>query len=160
MTSEPLESSALAPVDRKAVAQGTLLGLSVIAPALMARVALNAMFGDGSNKPAGLLFLLILAGYVVAGHRTVTRARRDPLRHGAVVGLATVLVWLPPWIVLTNIFGGGAKGDLIAGVFGHTVFALTFAMIGGLAGMRRVNYGRAGTKILPTETKTQPTKEP
>lgn len=162
-TPSPTTPSPDVPVDRKAILHGVSLGLAVIAPALVARVVLDAILGNKSNDESWILFVVILIGYFFAGRRAVGRTRRDPFRHGTLTGLATLAIWLPPWIAFSEIFGDGIGGDLIPGIFGHAVFALTFAMIGGLAGMRRVGSPQTGgehpgEKTLPR--KTRPRKEP
>ena len=126
------------------VARAALIGLAVVVPVTIARVAIDREVGDvdasGWIYP---LFVLILVGYVVAGV-VAGRGRPDlALTHGTLAGVGVLVVWIPIRIVIwavredgRGLFAGHDAALRPGQVFGQLVIAAALGMLGGWLGAR------------------------
>jgi hypothetical protein len=131
-------------LDWRVVLRGALVGLAIIVPVTVLRVALDreiSNFDDsGWIYP---LFVLILVGYASAGW-IAGRARPDaPLAHGALAGIGVLVLWIPIRIVIwavredgRGLFSGDRAALSPGQVFGALVISATFAMIGAAVAAR------------------------
>ena len=131
-------------LDFSAVGKGALLGLLVVAPVGLADLVLSAV--DGLDKGAVVfpLFVVILGGFFLAGHRAASRATGSPYTHGAAAGLAAFALWLPLRITARALAGGqliGQEGDAaldVVEVLATTaLLSMSLGILGGLVASRR-----------------------
>ena len=135
-----------ASADRLAVATGGAAGLLVLVLAAITwAVGGRTISGfDRSGWPL-VLFLVVLAGYVVAGWVTQRRsfATDSPLIHGAAAGAVAFAAWIPLRIVIwavrdehRGLITGHDPALRIGQVFAQVLFAVTFGMLGAVLARR------------------------
>jgi hypothetical protein len=126
------------------VLRGALVGLAVIVPVTILRVVLDRELSNFDDSGwVYPLFVLILAGFFMAGW-VAGRARPTvPLTHGALAGAGSLVVWIPIRIAIWAIredgrgLFSGPKAALAPGqVCGDLVIAAALGMLGAWLGAR------------------------
>ena len=128
-------------LDTRAVGQGALAGLAVIVPVTIAQEILLTVVDDPCTDPVVVpIFVLILAGFAVAGYRAARATFGSPYPHGLLAGLVAFAAWLPLKVGKTAVFGGsfisddcGADGGILSALIGGVTVAL-LAMGCGILG--------------------------
>jgi hypothetical protein len=124
------------PIDWGAVSRGASVGLAVIVPVTIVRAVLERDLTDLSHSAwIYPLSALILVAYALAGAVAAWTAPGGALRHGALAGVAAVVVWIPVRIVIWAVRESGrglVSGDRAALPPGQVLGALG---LGGLLGM-------------------------
>ena len=135
-------------LDTRAVGQGALAGLAVIVPVTIAQEILLAVVDDPCTDPVVVpIFVLILAGFALAGYRAARSTFGAPYPHGLLAGLAAFAAWLPLKVGKTAVFGGsfisddcGADGGILPALIGGVTVALLamgFGILGTFLFVRR-----------------------
>jgi hypothetical protein len=146
---DTVESAASAGLDWGAVVRGALAGLAVVAAVAIVHAVLAHKVTDfddsGWQYP---LFVLVLAGYVLAGWvgqwSAAQRGSADsPLTVGALSGLGVLVCWLPIRILIwavrdesRGLFTGDDAALRPGQVFGHVVIAVGLGMLGAFLATR------------------------
>ena len=134
--------------------RGALTGLAVIVPVTVLRVVLDRELTDFDNSGwVYPLFVLILAGYFLAGWVAGRTETESPLMHGTLAGIGVLVLWIPVRIVIwavreddRGLFRGNDAALRPGQLFGNVVIAATFAMVGALLASRRADAAaRAGS---------------
>ena len=133
-------------VDWRAVFQGALLGLALLAAASVLDALLDHNIDDYHDSGARALpFVLLLVGYVVAGLVAGRRAPSGALTNGALAGTFAFVLWIPVRILIwvardenKELFSGASPVFKPGQIFGHLVIASALGMLGGLFGARVV----------------------
>lgn len=128
-------------LDTRAVGRGALAGLAVIVPVTIAQEVILTIVDDPCTDPVVVpIFLLIMAGFTLAGFRAARTTFGSPYPHGLLAGLATFAAWLPLKLGKTAVFGGsfisddcGTAAGLVSAIIGGVTVAL-LAMCFGIAG--------------------------
>jgi hypothetical protein len=130
-------------IDPRAVGQGAVVGLLVIAPVSLVDLVLSAVDGFDEGGWVFVLFGLILAGFFLAGFRAARRASAAPYTHGALGALAAFGLWLPLRVVTRALIGerllgreGDAALDVVVAVVTVALLAMSFGILGGLVAAR------------------------
>jgi hypothetical protein len=137
-------------IDPRALARGALVGLAIIVPVTVLRAALDRALDDFDDSAwKGVLFVVILAAFLVAGWSTGRLAPSAPLSNGALAALGAIVLWLPIrlliWFVRDDSRGlvSGEDAALSPGqLLGTAAFAAALGMLGGMLGARRAQAGR------------------
>ena len=135
-------------LDTRAVGQGALAGLAVIVPVTIAQEVVLAVVDDPCTDPVVVpIFILILAGFALAGYRAARATFGSPYPHGLLAGLAAFVAWLPLKVGKTVVFGGsfisddcGADGGFVPALIGGVTVALLamgFGAVGSFLAARR-----------------------
>jgi putative membrane protein (TIGR04086 family) len=127
---------AVAPgVDRGAVVAGALAGLALAVPAIVTFQVIEATADlDEDSNLVFPFFLVVVAGWVVAGAVAGRRRPDTPLTHGALAAAAGYGVVLVVGLVLAL-----ARGDelpVVEFVF-NTLVAASAGVLGGIVSTRR-----------------------
>lgn len=140
-----------------AVAAGAGVGLAALVVVATTRAVLDRRVEDFDESGWTLpLFVLLVAGYVLAGWVAQRRAGGAgtpdaPLTHGALAGLGAFVAWIPVriliWLVRDEHRGlvRGSDAALRPGqVFGALVIAAGFGLVGGYLAARSSRRVRQG----------------
>jgi len=128
----------LSPIDWGAVTRGASAGLAVIVPVTIVRAVLERDLTDLSRS--GWIYplsALILVAYGLAGWVAARAAPGGALRHGALAGVAAVVVWIPVRIVIWAVRESGrglVSGARAALPPGQVLGALVLGLVVGMAG--------------------------
>jgi hypothetical protein len=126
------------PIAWRAVGRGATVGLAVIVPVTIVRAILERNLTDLSHSVwIYPLSALILVAYGLAGGVAAHAAPGRPLLHGALAGVAAVVVWVPVRIVIWAVRESGrglVSGDRAALPPGQVVGALALGALLGLVG--------------------------
>lgn len=136
--------------DRRAVAEGALLGAALILPITVAGALIDRAMDDFDDSAWPVtLFLAILAAYALAGWWAGRRAGDAPLTNGALAGLGAFAAWIPLRVLIwllrddsKGLVGGDDAVFTAGGLLGNLVFAAALGMVGALiAGGRARRHG-------------------
>lgn len=132
-------------LDWRAIGQGALVGLLVVVPvSILQEIVLVDDCGGGGKLFA--FFVAILAGFFLAGRRAAQLAGSTPYTHGALGGLATLVLWLPLRLAKNLLMGGslvsGECGErtvvgVLVSIATVALLAMSFGILGGLLSSRR-----------------------
>jgi len=125
-------------IDWGAVTRGASAGLAVIVPVTIVRAILERDLTDVSHSGwVYPLSALILVAYGLAGWVAARAAPGGAVRHGALAGLAAVVVWIPVRVVIWAVRESGrglVSGDRAALPPGQVLGALALGVVVGAAG--------------------------
>lgn len=114
---------------REAVGAGTARALAVVIPAAVAQIII------GVPGLRSLLFVVVLVGFGVGGHRAATLAPAAPLTNAALAALAAFVLAQVVGIVVGVLTGGG--GFTPVRVAFLALLATSCGMVGAMVALRR-----------------------
>jgi hypothetical protein len=140
-------------VDWAAVGRGAVVGLCILAGVSIVDAILDHHITDYPNSGwRALLFVVILAGYVIAGWTAGRFVPDGGLTNGALAAMGSVVLWLPLRVAIWLVRDTGAalfhgtRAALAPGqLFGAFVIGAGLGMLGGWWGARRAERSRPGT---------------
>jgi hypothetical protein len=118
---------------REAVGAGMARALAVVVPAAVAQVII------GAPALRSLLFLVVLVGFGVGGHRAATLAPAAPLTNAALAAVAAFALAQVAGIVVGVLTGGGGFTPVRVAFLG--LLATSCGMIGAMVSLRRRSRG-------------------
>lgn len=114
---------------REAVGAGVARALAVVIPAAVVQVII------GAPALRSLLFLVVLVGFGVGGHRAATLAPAAPLTNAALAALAAFVLAQVVGIVVGVLTGGGGFTPVRVAFLG--LLATSCGMVGAMVSLRR-----------------------
>lgn len=120
-----------------AVARGALRGAAFILVVSLTDLLLGSTTDDDTRDGwQPVLFLVVLLAYFSAGRHATRQAGHDPMRHGALAGLAAFAIWFALRLIVLAVTRDPLADGAGPAIFGHLLFGATFGMIGGLFAAR------------------------
>ena len=116
-------------VVREAVGAGMARALAVVVPAAVAQVII------GAPALRSLLFVVVLVGFGVGGHRAARLAPTAPLTNAALAALGAFVLAQVIGIVVGVLSGGGGFTPVRVAFLG--LLATSCGMVGAMVALRR-----------------------